>query len=109
MNAPEMRRSLETKVEAGVLSVQFDGGHWLPLMTSVKKVLSVEDRGGDPRAGSVTYLTAWGIQQTESFFLRTPKRGAEKGWAEWFRYVESVDWHARRRMRVGHKRRRASR
>jgi hypothetical protein len=40
-------------------------------------------------------------------FLRTPKRAAEQGWAEWFRYVESVDWHARRRMRVGRKRRRA--
>jgi hypothetical protein len=40
-------------------------------------------------------------------FLRTPKRDVEKGWTEWFRYVESVDWHARRRVRTGRKRRRA--
>jgi hypothetical protein len=40
-------------------------------------------------------------------FLRTPARSVDEGWAEWFRYVESVDWHARRRLRVGRKRRRA--
>jgi hypothetical protein len=40
-------------------------------------------------------------------FLRTPKRSVEKGWADWFRYVETIDWHARRRVRVGRKRKRA--
>ena len=40
-------------------------------------------------------------------FLRTPTRSAEKGWADWFQYVETIDWHARRRMRTGRKRRRA--
>lgn len=45
------KQSIATKIEDGLLSVQFDGGHWIPLMTSVKEVLKVEDRGGKPRAG----------------------------------------------------------
>ncbi|MFC5498116.1 hypothetical protein ACFPOE_11270 [Caenimonas terrae] len=67
-------QSIATKIEAGVLYVQFDGGHWISLAASVQEVLKVEDRGGKPRAGAVTYLTAWGIQKTEEFTLRTPKR-----------------------------------
>ena len=40
-------------------------------------------------------------------FLRTPKRSVKKGWTDWFQYVETIDWHARRRMRRARKRRRA--
>lgn len=74
MQDPEQAHSIETRIDAGVLHVRFDGGHWLPLINSVKKVLTVEDLGGPPRAGRVTYLTDWGVQKTDDFTLRTPRR-----------------------------------
>jgi hypothetical protein len=68
------KQSIAIKIEDGVLFVQFDGGHWIMLMTSVQEVVSIEDRGGNPRCGSVTYLSAWGVKKTEDFALRSPKR-----------------------------------
>ena len=66
--------SLETRIESGVLSVRFDGGHWIALEHGVSRVLSVEDCGGEPRAGAVTYRNTWGLVQTLSFFLKAPRR-----------------------------------
>lgn len=71
---PELPPSLDTKIDAGVLSVRFDGGYWIALAHGAKVVLQVEDRGGSPRAGAVTYRNAWGLVKTEEFTLRAPKR-----------------------------------
>lgn len=69
-----VRQTLETKIEAGVLSVRFDGGYWIVLAHSATHVVKVEDRGGDPRAGTISYRNNWGLTVVENFILRGPKR-----------------------------------
>lgn len=71
---PSHPPSLETKIEADVLSVRFDGGYWIVLNHGAKQVLSVEDLGGEPRAGRLTYLNTWGLTVPMDFFLKAPKR-----------------------------------
>lgn len=43
--------SLETKIEASVLHVRFDGAYWNEAAHGVVKIISVRDLGGEPRAG----------------------------------------------------------
>ena len=45
--------TMDTKIEAEVLSVRFDAGYWLLVDHGAKSVLRVEDLGGEPRAGRV--------------------------------------------------------
>lgn len=66
---------IETEIDkAGILSIRFDGGHWLVVEHGAKVVLSVEDHGDRPRAASITYRNAWGLPKTMRVELRTPKR-----------------------------------
>lgn len=65
---------IETKIDAGILSIRFDGGHWLVVDHGAKVVLSVKDHGDNPRAASITYRNTWGKDSTLRVELRTPKR-----------------------------------
>lgn len=73
MPSPNIR-SFDTKIEAEVLSVRFDGGYWIVVDLGAKAVISVEDRGVNPRGGSITYRNTWGLTMTEDFVLRAPRR-----------------------------------
>lgn len=42
-------------------------------------------------------------------FLSTKKRQVEEGWRAWFTYIESIDWHARRKAYVPPSKRKKSR
>ena len=67
-------QSLEAKIEAGALSVRFDGGYWNVLAHGVKRVTAVIDLGGTPRHGRVEWINEWGLPKSETATLATPKR-----------------------------------
>ena len=71
---PDPTTSLEAKIEAGLLSVRFDAGYWIVAAHGAKTVLSVEDRGADPRAASIIYRNTWGLTTTINVHMRTPWR-----------------------------------
>jgi hypothetical protein len=74
MPDPSPTHAIETKIEAGILSLRFDGGYWNILTHGVKRVTAVIDLGDNPRRAKVEWVNEWGLSQSQTAELRAPKR-----------------------------------